>query len=386
MKGFRKDLLGCRGMIESSLCSVWVLSMLLFLSACEPPLGKPLDGREIPMLHSSLLRIIECDGYTAVEVKNPWGKGLFQRYLLVSSDSALPQELPEGVLLRTPLKRTILFSGVHASLFEELSAIGSVSGVCDARYFYSGTLESYIAQGLVADCGSSLNIDAEKVVMLAPDAIFVLPFENGGYGKLDRMEYPLVECAEYMEASPLGCAEWCRFYARLFEKGDTGDSIFNAVKSAYDSVMSITSQVSDRPKLMCELKSTSAWYMPGGNSTMGRMYADAGADYILAGNESNGSVPLAFETVLGKAADADIWLMKYNSAENKSYGLLASEVDGYTSFAPFKRRNIFACNTRYRNVFEETSFHPELLLKELAAIFHPGLFPDYTLMYYEKMR
>ena len=29
-------------------------------------------GDTIPMRHSSLLTMVECDGYTVVDVKNPW--------------------------------------------------------------------------------------------------------------------------------------------------------------------------------------------------------------------------------------------------------------------------------------------------------------------------
>jgi iron complex transport system substrate-binding protein len=37
-------------------------------------------------------------------------------------------------------------------------------------------------------------------------------------------------------------------------------------------------------------------------------------------------------------------------------------------------------------LFEERTFHPEKLLKELVALFHPSLLPDYRPRYYEKMR
>ena len=65
---------------------------------------------------------------------------------------------------------------------------------------------------------------------------------------------------------------------------------------------------------------------------------------------------------------------------------LLADFAGYSHFRPFKQHNIYACNTRYRHLFEETAFHPERLLKELVAIFHPELLTDYTLQYYEKMR
>ena len=364
------------------------LSVVAHLLSCGVANGKfpPVDGDVVPMSHSSLLSIVECDGYTVVDVADPWGDGTMQRYVLVPSAVEMPERLPAGTLLRTPLESVILFSGVHAGLLAELGVAKSVKGVCDAQYMYCDAVADGLSAGSVVNCGSSLNVDAEAVVQVSPDAVFVLPYENGGFGKLENLGFPLVLCADYMETSALGCAEWMRFYGRLYGLAATSDSLFSLVRAEYEALSSAAKTVGYRPKLMCELKSSSAWYVPCGESTMGRLYADAGADYLFSSCEGSGSVPLSYEVVLDKAADADVWLFKYNSDVGKSYETLLADFTGYSHFKPFEQRNIYACNTRYRHLFEETSFHPERLLKELVAIFHPGLLTDYTLKYYEKMR
>lgn len=362
------------------------LTVLLFSCGGAKEHFSPLDGEIVPMRYSSLLSIVECEGYTAVDISDPWGGRIMQRYLLVPSAAELPENLPSGVLLRTPLDDVILFSGVHAGLLEEFGVSGAVKGICDAGYFYCEAISDRLAAGSVVDCGSSLNVDAEAVMQVSPDAIFVLPYENGGFGKLENMGFPLVLCADYMEGSPLACAEWMRFYGRLFGLGVKSDSLFSVVCNEYETLSGVARAVRHRPKLMCELKSSSAWYVPSGESTMGRMYADAGADYLFSDCKGSGSVPLSYEVVLDKAADADVWLFKYNSVSDKGYASLMSDFAGYSYFKPFKQRNVYACNTRYRHLFEETAFHPERLLKELVAVFHPGLLNDYSLQYYEKMR
>lgn len=375
----------CRGMRLYSLC--FLVVTIVSLLSCGGSKGvSDVVGENVPLRHSSLLSIVECDGYTVVDVKNPWRDGLLQRYLLVPRDSALPKNMPQGRLLRTPLERSIVFSGVHASLFEELGMPHAVTGVCDADYIYSPVVMEGILDGTVVDCGSSLNVNREKVMEVSPEAIFVLPYENGGYGKLESMPYTLVECADYMENSPLGCAEWMRFYGRLLGKGQESDSVFAAVCGEYESLCGLAATAARRPLLMCELKSASAWYVPGGNSTMGRMYQDAGADYVFSLYESRGSVPLSFEVVLDKAAEADIWLLKYNSPVNRTIASLLDEFPGYGLFRPLKEGRVYACNTRRDNIFESTSFHPERLLKELVALFHPELVADYETEYYEKMQ
>ena len=367
---------------------LFFLLLLLCIASCggrvEGEAG--IVGDTLRMRNSSLLTMVECDGYTVVDVANPWGENLLSRYILVPADSALPANLPSGHLLRTPLQRVVLFSGVHACLLQELGVSDAIAGVCDSRYIYCSAVADGLAAGKIADCGSSLNVDCEAVLQAGADAVFTLPYENGGYGRLGSLGVPLVQCADYMEHSPLGCAEWVRFYGRLFGKGEKCDSLFAAVCVEYDSLCAVASTVGMRPKLMCEMKGSSAWYVPAGESTMGRMYADAGAHYLFSSYKGSGSVPLSYEVVLDKAADADVWLLKYNSPIEKSLRSLQDEFAGYSHFAPFKNRCVYACNTHSKHLFEETSFHPERLLKELVAIFHPNLFPNYECVYYEKMR
>ena len=363
------------------------LSLFVFLLSCGGAKGElpHVDGEVVPMHYSSLLSIVECDGYTVADIADPWKDATMQRYILVPSAMELPDNLPAGVLLRTPLENVILFSGVHAGLLSELGADKAIKGACDVQYMYCDAVAAGLATGTVINCGSSLNVDAEAVMQVSPDAVFVLPYENGGFGKLDNLGFPLVLCADYMESSPLGCAEWMRFYGRLFGLATKSDSLFWAVCNEYESLCNATKDVGTRPKLMCELKSSSAWYVPCGGSTMGRMYADAGADYLFSAYGGSGSVPLSYEVVLDKAADADVWLFKYNSDVDRTYASLLSDFAGYSHFKPFWQRNIYACNTRYRHLFEETSFHPERLLKDLVAILHPQILPNHTLRYYEKM-
>ena len=366
-----------------AVIGIILLATVIYFSGTTQ--GNEVQGRRLHMWHSSLLSLVECDGYTVVDVANPWGTGNLQRYLLVPKGSVLPSSLPAGVVIRTPVERGLFFSGVHVALFEELGAHECIKAVCDARYIYSASTLSAIEKGEVVDCGSSLDVDLERVAEVSPEAVFVLPFENGGYGKIERVAAPMIECADYMENSPLGCAEWVRFYARLVGKAEQGDSLFNSVCSEYEALRHVAAMVPVRPRVMCELKGSSAWYVPAGGSTMGRMYSDAGADYIFSYIQGTGSVPLSFEVVLDKAADADLWLMKYNSPVDRTYSSMLADFGGYSHFRPFKERNIYVCNTYCKRIFEDGSFHPEKVLKELVALFHPQLFTDYRLKYYEKM-
>ena len=131
---------------------------------------------------------------------------------------------------------------------------------------------------------------------------------------MEKLKIPIIECADYMETSALGSAEWIRFYGLLFGREALADSIFAEVEKNYNEWKALATAQPVKPRLMCEVKSGSAWYVSGGRSTTGKLYADAGADYAFASYPNAGGIPLSFETVFDKAQDADIWLIKNNQA------------------------------------------------------------------------
>ena len=136
---------------------------------------------------------------------------------------------------------------------------------------------------------------------------------------------------------------------------------------------------------MCEVKSGSAWYVPGGRSTTGKLYMDAGADYLFSHYPNSGAVPLSFETVFDKAQEADIWLMKYNLPNDKTLSALREDYAPYTRFKAYREKQVYGCNTGYRTYYEDFPFHPDKVLKDLIKIFHPSVLPEYELKYFCKL-
>ncbi|MDK7751091.1 ABC transporter substrate-binding protein, partial [Brevibacterium sp. UMB10442] len=120
------------------------------------------------------------------------------------------------------------------------------------------------AEGKITDCGESMKPNVEKIITLEPQAIFVSPFENsGGYGRLDKAGVPLIECAEYMETSALGRAEWMKFYGILVGKEKEADSLFNVVKTNYWKLHNLAKKSKLSRSVLPDRKVGSVWYVPG---------------------------------------------------------------------------------------------------------------------------
>ncbi len=357
--------------------------LVLFFVACQSEKIGMGQGVE----YASLLNIEKLDGYTRVDVKDAWNDGrILRTYILVPRDSRLPASLPSGTLLRTPLKRVVAFSGIHATLLSDLDCLDAVAAVCDTAYIVSPSLRAALHSGKIADAGNSAHPDVERLLMLKSEALLVSPMEGAAYENLEKAGIPLVMCTDYMETSPLGRAEWMKFLGLLFGREDEADSLFNTVVLSYDSVKTVAGEAEKRPSLMCDLRQGAAWYVPGGNSYLGCLYADAGADYLFADYEENGSVSLTFEGVLQRAAQADLWFVKYAATTPLTYEGIASDYSPYTRFAPWKNRRIYGCNTLNTPFYEEVPFHPDRLLRDVVSICHPDLLPGHRLRYFHSLQ
>lgn len=364
--------------------------LLAFLSSCggKSKTASVIEAEEtISLRYAENLSLSATEDYTIARLRNPWDTTrILHTYVLVDKEKSLPADLPEGTLVRTPLSKAVVYSSVHCGLLNQIGALKSIGGVCDLKYIKLQEVQDGCRTGSIADVGNGMNPDIEKIIDLHPDAIMLSPFENsGGYGRVEKLNIPIIECADYMETSALGRAEWMRFYGLLFGQAQKADSLFAEVEKNYNELKALVAPLSYAPSVISELKNGSAWYVPGGKSTSARIYADAGANYVFADDEHSGSVPLAFETVFDKGQNTDFWLIKYNQAIDKTYKELEQDYAPYTGFRAFKERNIYGCNTGKVDFYEDSPFHPDRLLKDLIKIFHPTLLEGYELKYFTKL-
>lgn len=377
--------------MKKILLSAYIVTWVLLLSACgggSKTSSLQAEGDTVRMKYSSLLQIVKHADYTVVTIRNPWDTlKVLHTYLLADREKPLPEHLPEGTVVRTPLQKSVIYSSVHCSLWSELDELKGIGGVCGLEYIKLPQIQEGCRNGSIVNVGNSMNPDIERIIDLRPDAILLSPFENsGGYGRVGKLNIPIIECADYMETSALGRAEWMRLYGLLLGKEAQADSLFAGIEKEYLTLtQQVKSQNLKRSTVISEMKNSSAWYIPGGNSTMGRLYQDAGADYVFAYLSNSGSVPLAFETVFDRGGNADIWLIKYNQPQDKTYSELERDYAPYARFKAFQDRKVYGCNTNHVPFYEESPFHPELLLKDLIKIFHPELLPDYDLKYFSNL-
>ena len=353
-------------------------------------------GDTVAFKYATLLTVVHHQDYTEVMLKNPWKEGMtLHRYLLVpdSSDvditSLTSHHSPlTSTIVRTPLKRSVIFTTVHCAMLMSLDKEDCISGVADLKYIKIPWIQGQVKAGRITDVSEGMSPVVEKIIDQRPDALFLSPFENsGGYGRLEEIGIPIVECAEYMESSPLARAEWLRFYGMLFGCEQKADSLFAVVDSSYNAMKDLVSrQKSADSSVLLDKVTGSVWYVPGGKSTIGQMIQDAGGNYPWASDDHSGSVSLPFEAVLEKAGDANVWLFRYSSDHDITPDELLSEHHGYSQFKAFRSGQIYGCDVERSLFYEESPFRPDWLLGDFIHILHPELSDLPPLRYYKKVK
>lgn len=391
--------------------------VVLLVVACQG--GKTASGEggdTLQMKYAELLTIVKHnDGaYTEAIIENPWKKGTtLHKYILVPKGkegdetvARLKDDIRENATLqmgshcdivRTPLESNVVFTAPHCQLMYELGCKNAITGVCDKDYINipdikervklsDGKASTSDTDKVIIDCGSSMQPDMERIIALKPEGLLISPFENsGGYGKLDKLNIPIIETADYMETSPLGRAEWMKFYGLLFMSEERSDSLFSSIEKEYLALKAEAAKLPQGLSILTERKMGSVWYVPGGKSTMGILLKDANAKYIFADDTHSGSLAYGPERILSKGTQVDVWAFKYFGGKALSKNDLLAEYEGYKVLKAFNSNSIYQVDTSTQPYFELTSFHPEILLREFIILAHPKATQFGKLRFYQHL-
>ena len=335
------------------------------------------------------------DDCKVVSIRDPWDTlKVRKNYVLVDKNKhsrkfEVPAEARDNaVVIPVPVERAVIYTSVHSAMTEQLGCIDRICGVCEPEYIISEEILARVADGRIADLGMSTAPNIEKIIDMDAEVIIASPFENSGYGNAEKIGVPIVEAADYMEGHPLGRTEWVRFYGLLFGCRDRADSLFFATCERYDKLKALVADIpeGEKPTVIMERKYGALWGVPGANSYVAIFHADAGANYVFKDLEGTSSVQLSFEEVFERAADADLWLLKFGTKKPLTYADLRSEYKPYSNFAAFKNRKIYTCNTLVTSYYDDITIHPDQILADLMYIYHPDLLPGHQPKYYFPMQ
>ena len=359
--------------------------MAVLLAGCGSKTSKGSDGQTDSQSNGQAQETVEVKYATGFSVRDSAGVclvnvGKKERFALVPSDETA---VPEGYTrVKVPVSRAIVMTMLQLSNFTALDAHDIVKGITGTKNLFNADILQRVKDGRIVKIGMEGNFDTEMVLAANPDVIFISPSKRGGYDAIKETGIQLIPHLGYQELDPLGQAEWVKFVGLFIGKVHEANELFGGIEERYNALKAKAAVATEHPTVFSGEMHYGTWHAVGGKNYLAQIFRDAGAKYVIDDEETGGE-NLEFERMYALAANADYWRILNSFPGDFSYEALKVSEPRNELFKAFKERKVIYCNMKQQAYYEQSPVEPDVLLKDLVAVFHPELVePDYKPKYY----
>ena len=353
--------------------------------------------QKIEVIDAAKFTIEYYNNYKVVHVADAFDGAPGFTYILVQCGTPAPPpaDFPASAqFIDAPTGDLITLSTTQLPALSQLGLLNHLIGVDSGFYINTPAVADMIAGGQVAEVGFGAEINIELVLELEPALVLSYGFNPANDAHpvlLDAGIFTALD-ASWRELSPLGRAEWLKFIALFYNLEGRANALYEEIVAQYEAAKEKAAAVAaeDRPTVLINsfLGYADAWFIPGGDTYVGRLMRDAGADMLLAQEGSATSQGLSFEVVYEGGLDAEIWLIETFGVASREE-LLALD-SRFGDFAAFQSGAVWNNNRDENanggnNYYEWGVTNPQLVLADLVAIFHPELMPDHSFAFYQRL-
>ncbi len=310
------------------------------------------------------------------------------RFALVKSGDV---QVPEGYTkVLVPIQRTICMTALQLSNFTVLDAHDVVKGITGTKNLFNEDINQRAKDGRIVKIGMEGEFDTELILAANPDVIFISPSKRGGYDAIRETGITLVPHLGYQELDPLGQAEWVKLVGMFIGKEREANEVFAGIEHRYnelrEKVKRLKGEKEQYPTVFSGEMHYGTWHAVGGKNYLAQIFKDAGATYVIDDEETSGE-NLEFEKMYALAANADYWRILNSFPGEFSYEALKASEPRNELFKAFREKKVIYCNMKQTPYYEISPVMPDVLLKDLVAVFHPELVEaDYQPKYYQLLK
>lgn len=291
------------------------------------------------------------------------------------------QQLPTQHIIRTPVKKIVVFSHTHLACIDKLNQSQSIVGVTEGNFLKDSKWEKLIQDKKIIDIGTSDASAKEKIVALQPEVVITSNTSDIDQLKtLQKLNIQTILNNDWLETHPLGRAEWIKLFGLLFETEKEVNVIFDNIKNEYNQIKNIAQKKIKNMSVLTDMPFKGTWYLAGGKSYMAQFIADAGGDFIAKDNDNTASVPTSIENIYTKSKNAAIWL---NVGQAKTLKEIITIDQRLGNFSAYQNKKIYNYSADY---WLTSIINPQEVLADMLAIFHPELLKDRKMKYYKQLK
>jgi len=353
-------------------------------------LSKTTSASENSIRYAKGLEIYKYHGFSLVKITNPWpeAKESFT-YILQEKNGIIPDSLKQFTVIPIPIQSIVVTSTTHIPALELLGVENTLVGFPNTNYISSEKTRKLIDGGKVREVGVNENLNTEVLIDIKPDVIvsFGLNNSNPTLDNLQRSGLKIMLNGDWTEQSPLGKAEWIKFFGALYGLDFKANAVFSEIEKEYNTTLALAKKATSKPTVLSGAMYQEQWYVPQGESWASLFLKDAHSNYLWAETKGTGSLSVPFETILEKAQNADFWIAPGDFSSLKE---MSDSNPHYNQFTSFKNKKVYsyAVNKGAKGgiiYFEWSPTRPDWVLKDLIKIFHPELLPNHKLFFFQKL-
>lgn len=346
--------------------------------------------QSIEIKYAKGFEIKEFSTYKKLIIKSPYLNAKEQFEYIIVSKGNINITHPKGTIVNTPISKIVVTSTTHIPMLELLGVENTLIGFPHTKYISSPKTRKLIANKSIKEVGIKAALNTEILLDLKPDVVvgFSMSKTNKSLNLIEKSGIPVILNGDWLEETPLGRAEWIKFFGVLYNKEKEADSIFNLIEKNYNDAKLIASKAKNTPSILSgAIMSKDIWNLPAGESFVSQFLKDANTNYLWKDSKGKGSLSISFESILDRGKNADIWIAP-GFFRNKEQML--SRNKNYQTFTAFKNDQLYTfANTVGETggtiYFELGPTRPDLVLKDIIKITHPELLVDYTPTFFSKM-
>lgn len=376
---------------------LYVIGLCVLLIACKDQkknsdtAAKLKTGDTLTIKYAKGFSIVDYGDFKLLEVKQPFPKSTETfTYLLAEKGATIPKGIDYNQKIQIPVHKVIVTSTTHIPSLVILDEANTLVGFPHLDFISSPKIRKRIDAGKVAELGENTHLNTEIVLSLQPDVLigFSMKTNNKTYNIISKSGIPVVYNGDWNEQTPLGKAEWIKFFGAFYNKLDQASKLFNSVEGSYLAAKRLAKKAETSPTVLAGAMFKDVWYLPAGDSWAAKFFADANADYLYKNSPGTGSLSLSVESVLNKAQQADFWI---SPGGFTSYQEMSNHSPHYKKFEAFQQKSICTYGRTKGETggvlyFELGPNRPDLVLKDLIHIFHPELLPNYENTFYKPLK
>lgn len=312
----------------------------------------------------------------------------FQRYLLVEHGTNIPDHNKNDIIVRIPLTSLSCLSTTHVPFLNALKQIEKISGIGNPELVLDSVLLNQIDKEWTLGITSSGQADFEKILESNTSVLMASPFEKSSIEGLSEFDIPVVYVAEYLERTALGRAEWIKFFALFFNREKEANNIFSNIEKRYiDAKTKIDSvSISGGKTVFFGSYYQDVWFSPAGGTLIADLIGDAGGNYIFNTDKSNKNLTIDTEVIMTKIPEIGFWGQIITTKEKPTIGNFMANDSRLLDISNKAKTSFFFANSKQSDYFGQANLEPDVLLKDLANIFHPGLFMNHQFTYFQPLK